>query len=160
MEHTQPNKAASAYRFADRIVLHSQARTPAWFYIACEPYLRLSREASPEEVGRAVRSALDGYRPDIPQPSDLKQVTAAFVRGLGARSNKQIQQSSICCGIRDQEGQLVFEPTHNGGTRGDAKGFQPTKEGRVSVRADAPAAEIGAALLRGFDLCTTIYESA
>jgi hypothetical protein len=154
------SKVASAYRFADRIVLHSQARTPAWFCIACEPYLTLSREAGPEAVGQAVRSVLDGYRPDIPQPSDLKQVTAAFVRGLGAKSNKQIQESSVCCGIRDQEGQLVFEPTHNGGTSGDAKGFQPITQARVSLRADAPAAEIGAALLRGFDLCTTIYESA
>jgi hypothetical protein len=160
MRHTQPNKVASAYGFADRLVLHSQGRTPSWIYVACEPYAKLSRDATAEEVGRAVRSVLEGYRPDAPQPADWKQVTTAFVRGLGAKSNKQIQESSICCGIRDQEGQLVFEPTHNGGTSGDAKGFQPITQARVSVRADAPATEIGAALLRAFDLCTTIYESA
>ncbi len=107
-----------------------------------------------------MRSVLDGYRPDIAQPTDWKQVTATFVRGLGAKSNKQLQQSSICCGIREQEGELVFEPTHNGGTSGDAKGFQPIKETHVSVRGDAPTSEIGTALLRGFHLCTTIYESA
>jgi hypothetical protein len=160
MKRTQPNTTASAYRFADRIVLHSQGRTPSWIYVACEPYVTLSPGAAAEEVGRAVRSVLDGYRADAPQPTDWKQVTAGFVRGLGTKSNKQIQQDSICCGIREQEGQLVFGPTHNGGTSGDAKGFQPIKRAQVAIRTDAPDSEIGAALLRGFDLCTTVYASA
>jgi len=157
MKPTQPNRIASAFKFGDRIVLHSQGRTPSWIYVACEPYIKLSGDATVEEVGQAVGSVLDGYRADAPQPTDWKQVTAEFVRGLGAKSNKQIQQKSICCGIREQEGQLVFEPTHNGGTSGDAKGFQPIKGADVAIRADAPASEVGAALLRGFDLCTTVY---
>ena len=160
MNAPQSSRIASAYRFPDRIVLHSQGRTPSWIHAACEPYVKLSLDAVTQELGQAVRSVLDGYQPEAPQPTDWKEVTAGFVRGLGAKSNRQVQQSSVCCGIREQDGQLVFEPTHDGGTSGDAKGFQPLNGANISIQTDAPASEIGAALLRGLDRCTTVYEIA
>ena len=79
------------------MVLHSQARTPEWALIACEPYLVLPRNAVAEDVGLAVQTALAGYRAEVPESADLKQVTAAFVRGVGVRSHKQLQENSISC---------------------------------------------------------------
>src|SRR5262245_3011776 len=106
MSRPQPDRIAAAYRFADRIVLHSQGRTPAGFYIACEPYLTLPAHTPSEDVGRAVQTVLNGYQAEAPQPTDLKQVTAAFVRGLGAKSHKRLQESSISCDISQWEGRL------------------------------------------------------
>lgn len=150
-------KWASAYRFPDRMVLHSQARLPSWIHLACEPYLTLPRDAAAEDVGRAVRTVLDGFRAEAPQPDDYKQGAAAFVRGVGAKSQKQLQETSICCGIMERDGQLEFQPHHNGGTSGDRKGFQPISGVQYSLAADSAPAEIGAALIRCFALCTTIY---
>jgi hypothetical protein len=155
-----PGKFAGAYRFPDRIVLHSQGRLPSWAMIACEPFLTLPRDANPEEVGRAVQSVLAGFRAEITDSPNLKDVTAAFVRGVGAKSHKQLQETSISCGIREREGQLEFQPEHNGGTSGDTKGFQSISGAQFSLPANSAPAEIGAALLRCFALCTTIYDDA
>jgi hypothetical protein len=153
-----PGKFASAYRFPDRIVLHSLARLPGWAMIACEPYLTLPRDAAAEDVGRAVQTVLAGFRPETPDPDDFKQVTAAFVRGVGARSHKQLQETSISCGIAERDGRVEFQPHHNGGTSGDTKGFQPIAGAQFSLPTDSAPAEIGTALLRCFALCTTIYD--
>lgn len=150
-------KMASAYRFPDRMVLHSQARLPGWALAACEPYLTLPRDAVAEDVGRAVQTVIAGFRAEAPQPDDFKQVTAAFVRGVGARSHKQLQESSISCSIMERDGRLEFQPYHNGGTSGDTKGFQPISGAQFSLAADSAPAEIGATLVRCFALCTTIY---
>ena len=153
-----PGKFAGAYRFSDRTVLHSQGRLPGWTMIACDPYITLPRDAAAEDVGRAVQSVVAGFRPQVPDPADFKQVTAAFVRGVGARSNKQLQESSIACNLSERNAQLEFEPCHNGGTSGDTKGFQPIPGARFSLSANSTPAEIGAALDRCFALCTSIYD--
>jgi hypothetical protein len=157
MKSPKPDRVAQAYKLPDRIVLHSQARAPSWLYVACEPYLTLSPNAPPDEIGRAVLTVLRDYRAEVPEPNNFKEVTAAFLRGVGAKSHKQLQQTSINCGILERPGRLDFEPTHNGGTSGDSKGFQPISGTRFGIALDASPAEIGAALLKGFDLCTTIY---
>jgi hypothetical protein len=158
MNNSPPKKSASGYRFTDRLVLHSRAQTPAGFYIACEPYLTLPRDATAEEVGRAVQSVLNGFRADIPQPSNFKQNTADFIRGVGAKSQKKLQESSIFCSIREQDGKLEFIPYHNGGTSGDSQGFQPIAGAKILLASDSALNEIGIALFKSFALCTTIYE--
>jgi hypothetical protein len=158
MKTLPAKKIASAYKFSDRLVLHSQARTPAGFDIACEPYLTLSLEAATEEVGCAVHSVLAGFRPEIPQPKNLKQVTVEFLFGIGVKSNKKLQESSVCCGIAEQDGNIEFQPKHNGGTSGNSKGFRPIPNAKISLPANSPYAEIGAVLLKGFSVCTTIYQ--
>jgi hypothetical protein len=157
MKHPPTNKIASAYKFEDRIVLHSQARTPAWFYISCEPYLSLPNDANAEEIGRAAQSVLANFCAEIPQPTNLKDVTASFLQEIGVKSNKMLQESSVFCGINEQEGFIDFKPSHNGGTSGDAKGFQPIAVPKFSLPANSPPSELGAGLLRAFTLCTSVY---
>jgi hypothetical protein len=129
----------------------------AGFYVACDPYLTISLDAANDDLGRAVRASLEGYRSEIARPSDWKQLRVSFVEGLGAKSHRQLQQYAINCRIVEWERELEFQPTHNGGTKGDSKGFQPISGTSFMVAAGATAAEIGTALVRGFDLCTTTY---
>jgi hypothetical protein len=81
----------------------------------------------------------------------------AFVRGVGAKSHQQLQQTAVKCGIYVREERIEIEPTHNGGTRGDTKGFMPIMESLVTVARDASPEEVGAALIQGFDLCTSVF---
>ena len=154
------DKIDSAYRFPDRIVLHGTGRLVSWMCIACEPYVTLGRNASAEELGQAVKRVIEGFRAQMPDPSDWKEVTAGFVRGVGAKSHKQLQQTSICCGLSEKAGQLEIQPNHNGGTSGDSNGFQPIAGATFTIPFSAPPAEVGPALLRGFNLCTSVYETA
>ena|ERR1051326_2951494 len=154
-----PTKIAAAYSFSDAFVLHSQGRAPSWIHIACEPYIRLSRGASSDDLGRAVRSILNAYRPEVTEPADFKQVTADFLRGMGVKSNRRLQETSISCGLRQKEDGFEFAPARNGGTSGDGKGFQPIAGAAFLIPIDASDAELGAGLLRGFDLCTSIFST-
>lgn len=148
---------ATAYRFADRLMLHSHVQTD-YGNFACGPFQKLDPSASPDEIGRCVRIALDSSRSQGEMPN-VKDTAKAFLAGLGVKSNAQLQRSAVCVGITQASG-LQFEPTHNGGTAGDAKGFQPILGALpICVASDALTAEIGQALLQAFSLCTTIYAS-
>ena len=125
------------------MVLHSQGRLPGWTQIACEPYVTLPRNAPAEDIGKAVQAVLAGFRDEIPEPVEWKSVTADFVRGVGAKSHKQLQTSSICCGISERDGKLEFQPHHNGGPSGGAKGFQPISGAQFSLPANSAPTEIG-----------------
>ena len=155
----KPTPIASAYRFPDRIVLHSHGLLPSWIHIACDPYISLPPTASPEQIGQAVRTVLHSYRPEMPDPADFKKVREDFVRNMGVKSNKRLQETSINCGLRAENGTIKFEPTHNGGTSGDSKGFQATSGTAFSIPSGGNDAELGNALLRAFDLCTSIYSN-
>ena len=55
------HKYATAYLFADRLVLHSHLQTPYGSF-ASEPFVRLDRAAAPlEEVGQAVLAAINAF---------------------------------------------------------------------------------------------------
>jgi hypothetical protein len=62
------------------------------------------------------------------------------------------------CSIVQTPKDIQIDPSHNGGTRGDEKGFHYRVERRILVGLDDPPEHIGAALLRGFDACTSIYD--
>ena len=160
MTNAQPFRTASAYKSLDKIVIHSHGRTPAGFYVACDPYFKLACDASAEDCGKTVLAALNAYRFEVPQPesNEWTEMTRALVRGVGAKSHKQLQLNAICCGILEHAARLAIEPTHNRGTTGSSKGFQPINEALVIAARDASSAEIGTALLRGFDLCTNTLE--
>jgi len=158
VNNPRPNKIASAYKFSDRLVLHSFGQTPAGFYVACEPYLILPRDATAQDLGHAVQAAVARFCAEILQPTDWKQTTAAYVRGVGARSHRKLQETSVCCGIAECRDRIEFEPSHNGGTSGDTKGFQPIPDAKISISANSTPIEIGTALFEGFARCTTIYE--
>jgi CDI immunity protein len=150
-------KYATAYRFADRVMLHSHLQTD-YGNFACGPFQKLDPSTSAEEIGRCVRMALDSSQSRSEMPN-VKDAAKAFLAGLGVKSNAQLQRSAVCVGIT-QARELQFEPTHNGGTAGDAKGFQPIPGAApICVPPDASDAQIGQALLQAFSLCTTIYAS-
>ena len=125
--------------------------------ISCEPYISLPRTAPPEQLGQVVRSALNNYRPETPDPSDFKKVRADFLQVMGVTSNKRLQETTINCGVTANGIAIEFEPTHNGRTSGDSKGFQPITGTKLSVPGGASDAELGNTLVSALDLCTSIY---
>lgn len=152
-----PGKFASAYKFFDRMVVHCVAKWPNWTLIACEPFFTLPPEAAAQDLGRAVQTALAGSRSETPTQYDWKQHTPALLRGLGAKSWNQVQETSIRCDIKELDGLLEFQPYHNCGISADTQGFRRT-EANFYISANSSPAEIGAALVQGFALCTTIYD--
>ena len=152
------SKHASAFLFPQDIRFHSQLHTPYGLF-ACEPYQRVDRSAPPEVIAAAVRAALEHAREqrEMP-PGSGKDFMKAYLAGMGVRSNAELQRKSRNVGIQ-QAADLEFHPTRNGGTSGDGKGFQPIPGvDAVRVAINAAPADVAAALLRAFELSTSIYD--
>jgi hypothetical protein len=149
-------RRAAAYLFADDIRLHSEIHTPYGSF-AAPPWQRVPRSAGAEAIAQAVRAALEHWRDQREMPSGGKERVKIFLAGMGVKSNAQLQQQARNVDI-EVAGDLSFHPTHNGGTSGDGKGFRPIPgQEPVRIAINAPPAEVAAALLRAFDLCTSIY---
>ena len=149
-------KRACAFLFANDIRFHSQLHTPYGLF-ASPPFHRVDRSSAVEQIAVAIRVALEHSRDQREMPAGGKEFAKAFLAGMGVKSNAQLQRQSLNVGI-EQAGDIAFHPTHNGGSAGDTKGFQ-TIAGQEVVRVptDAAPAEITAALLKAFSLCTSVY---
>jgi len=150
------SKYANAYLFADRLIVHSYLQTPYGSF-AIGPFQRLDRSAPAEEVGRSVLAALAASIEQKEMPPG-KETTKIFLAGVGVKSNAQLQRGATSVGIRQTPTELEFTATHNGGTAGDQKGFQPLRNSSpLRLPAVASLTEIGTALMDAFGRCTTIY---
>jgi hypothetical protein len=150
-------KSATAYLFSDHLMLHSELSTP-FGRLASEPFLRVPRDVSPDEIGRAAATVLEASRsaPDTPHGKDFANF---YLKSLGVKSNAELQRTALNVSIAHMANNFEFSPTHNGGASGDTKGYRPIPEvSPLSVSADAPAADIGEILLKAFSLCTSVYQ--
>mgnify|MGYP001314936781 CR=1 FL=1 len=153
-----PLRRAGAYHMRERIVLPAQAELENGPVLIVEPYLALPPDAPPAEVGAAVLEVLSAYRTGVPEPSKAERdgERRALLKAAGVRSYRRLQETALACWIAEQSDAFEFTALHNGGTRGNAKGFQPQRPMQwVVVDAPARAAELGEALTRTFELCTT-----
>jgi hypothetical protein len=156
-------RGAGAYRLRDRIMLHAEAKTGEFGpTLGVAPFLTLPLDAAPEEIGAGILAALDAYRSGVPEPteSDYDVANRSLYRAAGVSSNRKLLEASLYCRISEDRDHFQFLPYDNGGTRGNRKGFQPKLPLEwLLVRKPATAAELGEALARAFELCTTIYDS-
>jgi hypothetical protein len=158
-----PLRSAGASRMPDRVVIHAIAKVEhGQGGFICEPYLTVSPGASPEEIGSALLVALDAFRPSGPPRTKGERDAGmrAMLKAHGVSSYRQLQERSLECWLYEQPDAFEFTALHNGGTKGDSKGYAPQEPMQwVVVHKPATAAELGEALLRTFELCTTVYES-
>jgi hypothetical protein len=156
-------RSAAAYRLRDRIVIHAEAKAGEFGpTMGTAPFLTLPPAAVPEEVGAGILAALDAYRSGVPVPTkpDLDFTNRSVYRAAGGSSNRKLLEASLYCRVSEDRDLFQYLPYHNGGTRGNRKGFQPKLPMEwLLVRKPATAAELGEALARAFELCTTVYDS-
>ena len=125
--------------------------------VAREPFLRLPLSSPAEALGRALVEVLNAFGPCI----DLgwKERSAHWkklLQSVGIRSGRQLQQRAVCCSVsRDAQG-IMIRPSRNGGTAGNRSGFSQNGTAFTILPGSSPA-EIGEALIKGFALCTSIY---
>jgi hypothetical protein len=147
-------KYASAYQFTDRVVIHPQIHTPYGLF-SSEPYQQLVPNASPEEIGRCVVDALRASKSQEEMPGG-KDFAKQYLKSMGVKSNAELQRAAkYQVHIAEQSQNIELHPRHNGGASGDTKGYRPIPGlSPLTVTVAAPPAEIGAALLKAFSLCT------
>ena len=150
-------QSAGAYRLPHRILIHGQARTVVGFWIDCQPYITLSINARELEIGKTLLYALSQSKTGVPDLTEFKGLMKPLIKAAGVRSYRRLLELAVYCGIGRTSESYTIDPTHNGGTRGDDKGFGYLPERRILIPFDAMPEQLGSALLRGFEACTSIY---
>ena len=145
--------SAAVYLRPSGFIVSAYAATTAGVFITSEPTIVLPSDASPAQIGQAIRTVLaDG--PDlVPHPTDWKSVLTPLLQRAGVRSWNAIQRSSKYCAVSASEDAIRIIPSRNGGTRGPDKGYSDIGEKAVSVQADCSDQLLGEALLEAGSAC-------
>jgi hypothetical protein len=148
-------RSAAAYALGDELVVHGRAGHGG-YYVVAPPALAATLADEDPVLGRHVREALSAYQPTVPEHAPIRSgaLMKPVLGALGARSNRQLHEHGLHCWIEDTATGFVFVPTHNGGARGDQRGFSPLEDRAVRLSRDASDVELGAALRQAFARCT------
>jgi hypothetical protein len=151
-------KKAGAYLLDDRIIVHSNVIYKSGLAIASEPVLTAMIHDEPLEIGKLLLMALSSAETNVSDPDKYEGNIKPVLNVAGVRSNKELQEQAMYCVIEQYEAGYIITPTHNGGTRGNSKGFQflPVEAFRLSSTCKQD--ELGTSLLKAFKKCTSIYD--
>lgn len=145
---------AGAYLFSSRMVIVSHESTRAGLLVQCEPFIDVPLDADDEPAGNALLKSLQCFRINRPAPDSFAVNRKKQLKALGFSSDRKLQQRSLYCTCKRSAEGFRFEPTFNGGTTGEAKGYQSNGTAFV-LPLGSSASELGAALRRCFSLSTT-----
>ncbi|MBW2736497.1 MAG: CdiI family contact-dependent growth inhibition immunity protein [Deltaproteobacteria bacterium] len=145
---------AAAYTFRERIVVHGQA---GWggYYVAAPPHHGFPQEIKVSELGAAIVQALTAHNPAVPNDAVPSTAMKPVLRALGARSQKELQAEGKHCWIENNAHGIAITPTHNGGHRGDQRGFTPLEDRVICLSLAVSDALLGQALQDAFERCTS-----
>jgi hypothetical protein len=151
---------AACYRYDGSLFLCAINEVRNGPGVEWEPSLLLPVTASDDVVGAALSQVLDGSGQvlDLNSPDELRAARREQLRAAGLSSERRLQQSAIRCWIERLPDRVRFIPTHNGGTRGDTKGFQHLEGAATAVNLPASEAELGEALRAALSNCTSSFD--
>lgn len=145
---------ASIYQFPDRLLIHPSHYAEAGFLVSGEPYVSIQKDASEESIGLAILKALAESKGVVPTPTDWKSHSASLHAAAGVKSGTAFQKSAKLVTVVMSEKNITLVPTHNGGTKGDAKGFYGRPEKRLSLPVNTSPRELGFGVHEALGQCT------
>ena len=132
--------------------VHPWQQTTAGLGIASEPYVSLPLDARPDSLGNSVNSALSKSGQTVPHPTIWKGLDKLRLKAAGVKSEKAFQTGARSVSI--ERGQVFrLEPSCNGGSKGDTKGFEPLPELSMSLPLSSTAAALGQAIRECLERC-------
>jgi hypothetical protein len=150
-------KSAGAYLLEDRIIVHSILIYKSGLAIASEPVLSAKLRDDSLEIGNLLLMALGSAETDITDPDKYEGNIKPVLNVAGVRSIKELHEQAMYCVIEQDETGYIITPTHNGGTRGNSKGFQFLPVEAFSLSSTCKPDELGSSLFGAFKKCSSIY---
>jgi hypothetical protein len=142
----------SIYRFSTQFIVCPICKTSSGIGVATEPYQVLSNSVSPNELGEAIRLALNDSHVGIPHPVDWKALALPRLAAAGVETETAFQKKSDLVTALFDGAVLTITPHRNGGGTGNEKGFHPIAECEAQLMEIAPEV-VGTATLHAFELC-------
>jgi hypothetical protein len=142
------------YKLPDRVLVCPLSTTDTGLLVASDPHFVIPSDASQEALGKFVIDALAVAGKTIPHPTDWKALSTIRLQAAGVKSEVVFQRRARLVTVEADNESLAIEPSHNGGTKGDTKGFYGKSENRFHIPRPAPPNELGAWIHAAFLQCT------
>jgi hypothetical protein len=109
-------KQAVIYERKGVLYIRTSSQTKDGVWIDEGPCLSVPTSGSPEEIGTAVKQALDSSRFGIPHPTSWNTINDELLREAGVKSWSTFGKTAKCLNV-EFEGNIRISPTRNGGNR-------------------------------------------
>jgi hypothetical protein len=144
--------SAAVYQLKDRILVHPWQHTDMGLGIASEPYLALPLEVDAATLGKSVLHALSESGRTIPHPTVWKGQGAARLKVAGAQSERVFHSGARYVSVERRRDGFLIEPSRNGGTKGDVKGFEPLPGHAIALGSESSVDDLGNAIRTGLEI--------
>jgi hypothetical protein len=141
---------ASIYSKKDGWYVHADSRTTVGVYIGATPYLKVAFNASSEDLGKAITSALEGSQVGVPHPTEWEHIVRPVYELAKVKTWHRFARDARRLSARLDDNGLTVEPW----TKDRKMNFFPISDASLHLPRDASAAEIGDAVKRAVALCT------
>ena len=144
-------KAAGVYRRGEMILMLPMNVTTMGVGISGEPVLTMEG-ASAETIGQQLQKTLEESGKIVLHPEIWPRGGFDYVlKAAGVRSYKEFMRGARYVSAAVVDGKYVLQPTKNGGTSGDRKGFQGLAESRDREIVTRSEEELGRAVVAALD---------
>jgi hypothetical protein len=146
-------QSAAIYQLKDRMLIHPWQRTTMGLSIASEPYVSLPLDADAKALGDSVLNALSLSGRTVPHPTSWKGLGTARLDAAGVKSERAFQLGARSLSAEREAQGFRIEPSRNGGTKGESKGFEPLPELGISLPLTSSADALGVAIRACLERC-------
>lgn len=114
-------RRATVYRRNKQFLVHASSRTADGVWILWQPCLAIPERSHGQEIGQAIRAALDGSKMNVPPPQTWKGLLDPLLALAGVKAWSTFSKSASCVEVEDDGSRITLIPTRN---LGPDKGFQ------------------------------------
>lgn len=123
-------KRATVYGKPGFFIVVTSSETTTGLWIEAGPYYRLSADASDEDLGSCVLSALAASTNDLPHPTDWKNFHKPVWDLAGVKSWGAFVKGASCVSVEAELDRISLTPSVNHGAR---DGFKARLDGMISI---------------------------
>ena len=143
----------SAIKYPKKIVIYSNDKTDSGLWIASCNALIIDNLISNYDLGKYVLEFLSKSKHNLPHPINWKEFTKKYLLSVGFKSNSALMINAMCVSIGQDDNEIVFMPSKNGGTKGNQRGFYYLEEKKITVSISKNFEYLGAKLNESWKLC-------
>jgi hypothetical protein len=152
---------AACYSYNDTLFFCAISEVRDGPGVEWKPFCRLTSADSDDAIGTALTQVLDGSGRvlDLNDTSELRDARKEQLRAAGFSSERDLMKRAVLCHTERLPNSVRFIPTHNGGNRGETKGFHRLEDIAITIDFQATESKLGTALRAALRSCTGITDA-
>ena len=148
-------KSAQVTLYPTKITVETFHRVKAGFYIAAANTTILPIDIANVVLAKTVRLHLDLTKTGLSDPSqeDFKTLKDNYIKASGFKTLKDLHKEAKNVEITSKDGEIIINPTVNGGASGPNRGFGPVKNKTINVTDQISNDDLGKLIRAAWENC-------